>query len=193
MLGHKGLWSTSALYEESVGIPLIAAGPRIAAGVVQHRLVSHVDIHPTLLGLAGVDAASYDGPGASLFSTPTQPRGVLSARGVPSEYHAGASITGCFMLRTRRWKYMCCPGYPPQLFDLERDPSEANDLAESDEHREHLALCDRELRRILDLEAVNEKALAAQAATIQRYGGVDAVKQRGHPGEHAVDRRLGIE
>jgi choline-sulfatase len=187
MLGHKGIWSTSALYEESVGIPLIVAGPGIAAGVVNPRLVSHVDIHPSLLRLAGVGEASYDGPGISLFSTPTEARSVLS------EYHAGASITGCFMLRTGRWKYMCYPGYPSQLFDMELDPSEANDLALSDAHREVLALCDFELRRILDPEAINEEAFAAQAATIQRHGGVDAVRAQGHPGEHAVDRKLGVE
>lgn len=187
MLGHKGIWSTSALYEESVGVPLIVAGPDIAAGVVQDRPVSHVDIHPTLLALAGIVAASYDGPGASLLGSPAQPRAVLS------EYHAGASITGCFMLRTGQWKYMCYPGYAPQLFDLARDPSEAHDLAGSDGHREILALCDRELRRIVDPEAVNEEAFAAQAATIERHGGADAVKKRGHPGEHAVDRRLGVE
>jgi choline-sulfatase len=187
MLGNKGIWSTSALYEESVGIPLIVAGPGIAAGVVQDRLVSHVDIHPTLLGLAGADPASYEGPGESLLRTHAQPRAVLS------EYHAGASITGCFMLRTGRWKYMCYPGYPPQLFDMESDPTEAHDLAESGEHREVLARCDTELRQILDPVAVNEQAFAAQAATILRHGGVEAVKRRGHPGEHAVDRTLGVE
>jgi choline-sulfatase len=186
MLGHKGIWSTSALYEESVGVPLIAAGPGIARGRVNDTLVSHVDIHPSLLELAGVDAGSYDGPGASLFGARREPRAVLS------EYHAGASITGCFMLRTGRWKYMCYPGHPSQLFDLEQDPTEASDLAASAEHREVLALCDRELRRILDPEAVNDAAFAAQAATIERHGGVEAVKRRGHPGEHAVDRRLGV-
>ena len=187
MLGNKGLWSTSALYEESVGIPLMIAGPGITPGAVQDRLVSHVDIHPTLLELAGSRAAGHEGPGMSLLATPAAPRAVLS------EYHAGASITGCFMLRTDRWKYLRYPGHPSQLFDMDDDPSEARDLAGSDAHQHVLADCEARLREFLDPEAVNARAFADQAATIQRHGGVEAVKKRGHPGEHAVDRRLGVE
>jgi choline-sulfatase len=88
---------------------------------------------------------------------------------------------------------MCYPGYPSQLFDMEIDPSEANDLAASAEYGDVLTQCDIELRSILDPVAVNNEAFAAQAATIERHGGAEAVRQRGHPGEHAVDRKLGVE
>ena len=46
-----------------------------------------------------------------------------------SEYHDGGAPTGMFMLRTPRWKYNAYPGYAPELYDLENDPSELFDLA----------------------------------------------------------------
>ena len=41
-----------------------------------------------------------------------------------------------FMVRTERWKYMLWEGYPSQLFDLEADPDEFNDLGGSPDHSE---------------------------------------------------------
>jgi choline-sulfatase len=46
-----------------------------------------------------------------------------------SEYHAFASITGFFMVRFDRWKYVHYQDYRPQLYDLEADPGETRDLA----------------------------------------------------------------
>lgn len=57
MLGaHGGMhqkWHNA--YDETLRVPLLIAGPGIAAGRVEH-LSSHVDLVPTLLGLAGLDA-----------------------------------------------------------------------------------------------------------------------------------------
>jgi len=53
MLYSQGQLTKQRPYEESVGIPLILRGPGIEPGV-SRRLVSSVDIMPTLLGLAGV-------------------------------------------------------------------------------------------------------------------------------------------
>ena len=38
------------------------------------------------------------------------------------------------MLREGRWKYVRYVTYPPQLFDLETDPEELNDLAGDPAH-----------------------------------------------------------
>lgn len=59
MLGaHGGMhqkWHNA--YDECVRVPLMIAGPGIAAGGRVEHLSSHVDLLPTLLGLAGLDAA----------------------------------------------------------------------------------------------------------------------------------------
>ena len=49
------------------------------------------------------------------------------------------------------------------------------------------------LREIADPETVTEAAFADQAETVRRFGGVEKVIARGHPGEHALDRKLGFE
>ena len=42
----------------------------------------------------------------------------------------GPQDTRCFMVRTGRWKYIWFTGFRPQLFDLENDPSELDDLGD---------------------------------------------------------------
>lgn len=188
MLGNKGIWSTSALYEDSVGIPLVVAGPGVAKGAVVDVPVSHVDVLPTLLQVSG-GTSTWPGPGRSLLEIGS----AQSRRTVMSEYHGGGAITGCFMLRRGRWKYHHYVGYAPELFDIEADPSESRDLGADPAHAETRTQCESALRDIVDPELVTARAFADQAATIESHGGIEAVRRRGHPGEHALDRRLGYE
>jgi choline-sulfatase len=187
MLGNKGIWSTSALYEESVGVPLILSGPNVAPGAVVDELVSHVDLVPTLLHAAG--DASGRNVGRSLLGALDS----FAGRTVMSEYHAGGSITGCFMLRMGRWKYHHYVGFEPELYDLEQDPAESFDLGKDRAFAAVRTDCEAALRDIVNPETANARAFAEQAATIERYGGAEAVRRRGHPGEHSLDRRLGVE
>ena len=126
-LGARGLWGKSNMYEDSVGVPMIMAGPGIPRGTVCHEPVSLVDGFPTILDCVGAarDAADRDLPGTSLFDIM---RGHSPQRHVFSEYHASGSVTGAFMIRKGAFKYVAYPGMPPQLFDLADDPWEARDL-----------------------------------------------------------------
>lgn len=190
MLGNRGIWSTSVMYEESVGVPMILSGPGLPRGRTVATVVSGVDLYPTLVELAG-EARTVDEralPGRSLVGIA---EGQAPQRTVISEYHAGGSITGYFMARVGKWKYVHYVGYPPQLFDLEADPFEDHDLGASPEHAEVRAMCEAKLRSVVDPEAVNAQAFAEQAATLARHGGEEAVRKRGHPGEHSRDRALG--
>lgn len=60
MLGaHGGMhqkWHTA--YDEALRVPLLISGPGVPAGAATDRVTSHVDLLPTLLGLAGLDAAA---------------------------------------------------------------------------------------------------------------------------------------
>jgi len=60
MLGaHGGMhqkWHNA--YDESLRVPLLICGPGVPAGVGVDRLSSHVDLLPTLLGLADLDPAA---------------------------------------------------------------------------------------------------------------------------------------
>lgn len=65
MMGSHGLRSKGAMmYEETINIPFIVAGPGLAPGTRQ-ALVSHLDLLPTFLDWAGAPKPAYM-PGQSL-------------------------------------------------------------------------------------------------------------------------------
>lgn len=177
-LGNRGLWGKSNMYEDSAGVPLIMAGPGISENQVCHEPVSLVDCFPTILQSAGVPAnpADDDYPGTSLFSIA---RGHGPARTVFSEYHASGSVTGAFMIRRGRFKFVYYVGMPPQLFDLDADPAEARDLGQEPGYAGLVRDCEASLRRICDPEVVDRAARTKQRSRIEALGGREAVMARG--------------
>ncbi len=179
--GARGLWGKSTFYEESAGVPLIVAGPGVAAGRVVATTVSHIDCAPTILEATGVDPRAGDGllPGASLFAVA---QGASPSRPVISEYHAIGSTAGAFMLRFGKWKYCHYVAYRPQLFDLESDPEELVDLASDTRFADVLAQGERLLRSTLDPAAVDARAKARQQQLLASFGGREAALTRGDLG-----------
>lgn len=177
-LGFRGLWGKSTMYEESVAIPMIFAGPEVPQGAVVKDPVSLVDCFPTILECAGVPATADDADisGASLFAVI---EGRLKDRVVLSEYHAECSRAGVFMIRSARFKLVYYVGLQPTLFDIENDLLETRDLAAVDEFKEVLAEHISALRDILDPEEVDSVAKEDQRRLIDSYGGVEAVLARG--------------
>ena len=64
-IGERDLWGKSNFFEESVGIPLIIAGPDVPVGKVCKTPVSLIDIYPTILETANLSVESRK-PGRSL-------------------------------------------------------------------------------------------------------------------------------
>lgn len=189
-LGNHGLWGKSVMYEESTAIPMILAGPDVPRGATTDGGASLIDCYRTLLEGAGVALPPQDEvlPSQSLWEIA---RGGDPDRAVLSEYHAAGSVTGTYMIRRGRWKFVYFVGYPPQLFDLQDDPHEAEDLADRPEMQGVLRECEVALRALLDPERVSDRAFADQAARIAENGGVAKILQRGDfgytpaPGEQA--------
>ena len=177
-LGARGFWGKSTLFEESAGIPLIMAGPDVPVGREVDTPVSLVDAFPTVIDAVGArpDAADAPLPGVSLLAIAA---GATPSRSVLSEYHASASISGSFMLRHGKYKYIHYNGFRPMLFDLGADPCEHEDLAGDPAHSAALAECAAALYAVLDPEAIERIARADQAAMIERVGGKQRIKQRG--------------
>jgi choline-sulfatase len=180
-LGARGLWGKSVMYEESAAIPMIVAGQGVARGAVVATPVSLVDCYRTVLEAVGCPLGTGDQsrPSCSLWDIAA---GAHPDRHVLSEYHAVASITGSFMIRHGRWKYVHHVGYRPELFDLESDPGETTDLAERPDMASVLAECSAALRRICDPEAVSAAAFADQRRRILSHGGREAILARGDYG-----------
>lgn len=178
-LGTRRLWGKSTMYQESAGIPMILSGPDVPRGKRCMTPVSHVDVFPTVLDAAGVmpNAEDQNLPGTSLFTITTQPD--QDERTVLSQYHAGGSISGAYMLRRGRYKYIHYVGYPPELYDLESDPEELANLAGQPAHAKTIHDFEQLLRTHLDPVAVDRMAKEDQRRMIEQYGGRDAVLARG--------------
>lgn len=170
-LGGHSLWAKSTMYEHSAGVPMLVAGPGVPAGRRVTTPASLIDVYPTVLQAAGLkpDAEEEALPGRSLVE-------MAQAADAPerpafSEYHDGGSVTGFFLLRLGRWKYVHYVGHPPELFDLAADPLESRDLGQDPAYARERAACEAALREIVDPEAANAAAFRDQAAAIERMGG----------------------
>jgi choline-sulfatase len=122
----------------------------------------------------------YDGhPGVSLFALA---RGEQPQRNVLSEYHGMGSTTGAFMIRHGKYKYVHYVAYQPQLFDLDADPEELQDLAGDPAHQSVLEECRGRLYAICDPQEVDARAKRRQAELLDANGGREAVIRRGDLG-----------
>ena len=180
-IGARGMWGKSTHYDDAVGVPMIIAGPDVAAGQVCRTPVSLVDLAPTIMAAVGEDPAGWERhlPGRSLFDIAEAPYD--AKRTVFSEYHAFASPSAAFMLRNGRYKFNYYVGYQPELFDLVEDPNEELNLA-AKPRMPTVASLEAQLRQMLDPEATDARAKADQAALIERFGGPAKAMNIGAPG-----------
>ncbi|MFT0545531.1 sulfatase-like hydrolase/transferase [Allopusillimonas ginsengisoli] len=180
-LGSRGMWGKSTMFEEAAGVPLIITGQGIPQGKVITTPVSHVDVMPFVYDAVGEkDESLKDGlPGVSLFEIA---EGEVPERNVISEYHGMGSVTGAFMIRNGQYKYIYYVHYPEQLFDLQADPEEVDDLAGKPEYAAVVAECKKKLYAICDPHEVDKRARAHQEEMLQANGGREAVVARGDLG-----------
>lgn len=174
-LGARGFWGKSTMYEESVSVPFIVSGPDIPEGKRVKTPVSLVDVGPTLIEFSGEsltaqESESLAGDNVISFAESEQPDRIVF-----SEYHAIGSVTGTYMIRKGKWKYVFYVGYPPQLFDLESDPEELTDLGTNAEFETVRSECHEALLSICDPEEQNARAFKDQAARIAQHGGMEAI------------------
>lgn len=175
MLGDHGFWTKQLMYEGSVAVPLIMAGPGAPPGHRVSTPVSLLDVAATARAQVGIHHPTLPGvPLTRLAQEPAQPE-----RTVFSEYHDGGSSTATFMVRWDDWKYIHYVGERPQLFHLRQDPEECHDRAihPDPEAQQALAEGERRLRAICDPEQVNADCFADQAQRIAALGGEAACRQ----------------
>ena len=150
MMGAHGLYAKAVLYEESVRVPLIVRVPGAAPRVVDEP-VSHIDVLPTLLDLVGADPGGQARlQGVSLrpaIENTAQPDGDVFIQWNPHEPtrlhrtvpHTLKDIPARDVEAVRRasyrtivtqdgWKLTLSDLDRNQLFDLNTDPHEMNNL-----------------------------------------------------------------
>ena len=142
-VGKHGLMGKQNLYEHSIHVPLMMAGPGVPEGKRSEAFAYLIDIFPTLCDLTDVQVPATV-EGMSLVPSP----GTIREPGRDHLHfayrHLGRSV------RNTRHKLIeyCVDGTrTTQLFDLQNDPHELTDLSSNPEYREILADLRTELTR----------------------------------------------
>jgi choline-sulfatase len=184
MLGERGLWYKMSFFEPACRIPMIVHAPgRFAAGRVKAR-VSLVDILPTLLDLAGPEAALA----APIAGASLKPHldgalgGAPGPDGVVGEYLAEGAIAPIVMLRRDRWKFIHSPADPDQLYDLEADPEELDNLAANPAQAAIVADFSAEVAARWNLPLLHDQVLASQRRRRLVYEALDQGQR--HPWDY---------
>lgn len=129
MLGERGLWYKKSFFEGSCKVPFIVSGPMLDEGRSQVDM-SLVDLLPTLIEIAGGSPQNNiveTIEGDSLWGFATAEREDWD-KPVYSENLAEGAKAPILMVKQGQMKYVCSGVDPEQLFDLERDPLELNNL-----------------------------------------------------------------
>jgi len=128
-LGEKGISGKNTLWERSTRVPLIFAGPGIAAGARCARPAELLDLYPTLSDLCGLPQR----PDLEGHSLVPQLRDAAAPREWPAITSHGP---GNHAVRDERWRYIRYADGGEELYDIEADPREWTNLAAAPEQTE---------------------------------------------------------
>ncbi len=131
-VGQHGLMGKQNMYEHSVRVPLILRGPGVPRGVSLQQITQTPDLYPTLINLLGIDIpdtvtardlvpvmAGHDSPHSHVFSLYLDlQRSVRDIRYKLIRYYKQEQQSGTQYPGTDK----------VQLFDLQNDPWETQDL-----------------------------------------------------------------
>ncbi len=142
-IGQHGLLGKQNLYEHSIRMPFILAGPGIPSGKRNDALFNMQSLFATTCEMAGVPVpASVQFPSIVPLIT-------------GQKTHLHDALYGAFLdrqraVRTGRWKLIrTTHAGEVQLFDVENDPWERRNLAASRKHSKILAQLDAKLRDLM--------------------------------------------
>lgn len=156
LLGEHGLLRKNLPYEEASRTPFIVRGPDLPGGSRSSVMVSHADLPPTLLDLAGVSWEDLDGRSlVPVFS---------KGGGRPAAWRDEVLVEdlgrGWNMLRTPGWAYVEWDAGQKELYDmyadryqlhsLHADPDKADLIARLSTRLDALKACSGESCRSAD-------------------------------------------
>lgn len=128
-MGSHGLMGKQNMYEHTIGVPLIVAGPHVPAGKQFTAQCYLRDVFPTACDLAGI-AIPDTVQGKSLM--PVVQRKTNQLYPFVIAYFTDTQR----MIRDERWKLARYPkAQQTQLFDLQHDPLELRNLAADPAHQ----------------------------------------------------------
>lgn len=130
LLGSHNLFNKNSPYDEALRVPLIVSWPaKLAPNTVRTQAASLVDLMPTVLSLAGIEA-------------PQSVQGTDLSPVILGKAESAGENAAYFEIRPRQWgirtlTHCCSVGDRPEdnlLFDAAKDPYEMDNLAGRKEH-----------------------------------------------------------
>ncbi len=142
-VGQHGLLGKQNLYDHSLRMPFIIAGPGIPKGQRQDALVHMQSLFATTCDMAGVrvpDSVQFPSLVPLITGRKRQLNDALYA----------AFLDRQRAVRTEEWKLIRTPhAGQVQLFNVKRDPWELHNLAADPKHASTLAIMDAKLRTLM--------------------------------------------
>lgn len=150
--GEHGLYDKRLAYEESIRIPFIVRYPGLIKdpGRRAPQMILNIDLAPTLLDIVGIEIPA-DMQGMSL--KPILEAGSAPGRASWLYEHFPVfpiPIPGITAVRTKRYKYIEYQNHkrPREIFDLEADPKEKQNMTGTEKGRMLQEELKRELERL---------------------------------------------
>lgn len=121
-LGEKGITGKNTLWDDGTRVPLVFAGPGVKPGQRCARPAELLDIYPTLIDLCGLPQRD-DLEGISLLSQLEDATAIRERPAITSHNQGNHGI------RSERWRYIRYADGSEELYDMQADPNEWNNLA----------------------------------------------------------------
>ena len=126
-MGHHGLFGKQNMYDHSVRVPFLVAGPGVAKGAKNDAAIYLQDVMATALDLAGAERPEH------VFFQSLRP--LLAGEKSRYESVYGAYVELQRAITHEGWKLIAYPKTKVlRLYDLKADPLEMNDLAAKADH-----------------------------------------------------------
>lgn len=153
--GEHGLIDKRTAYEASMRVPLVGVCPKLwKPGTVLKQVVANIDIGPTVLEAAGLKTPAHMDGRSFLRLAAGQMKPSEWRQDLLYEYYWEYSFPQTpttFALRTQRYKFIQYHGIwdIDELYDLQNDPHEKQNLIFSKEHQKLITKMRADLHQIL--------------------------------------------
>ncbi|MEM7429595.1 MAG: sulfatase/phosphatase domain-containing protein, partial [Pseudomonadota bacterium] len=147
------------MVEETMRVPLLVAGPGLGTASVDERLATNMDLPATILDYCGV-SSDQNLHGRSLLGSRADGRGALMTQhyGLHERLIQRA-------LYQQNWKYVIQESGFEELYDLETDPFELDNLSHASSSRQLLQQMRRDLLSEMNRTGDGEPAILSHLAS----------------------------
>lgn len=127
MWGEHGVWAKNKAYEESIRVPMLMVVPGIEPRADEHLVYAVLDLPATIQEIAGISAPT---DGTSLLPILRDPNAEWRNELFFEKYAEARARDGIWAgVRSDNWKYIEYVNGEAELYDLEADPFELENLA----------------------------------------------------------------